>query len=132
MQERRRKPAGCISILLRAVTTDVLARIVDETAQVGLQPGLFAFGPMEEISDMNDIVIKDNLLRPMLSKPQSRAELIDSVARAMIKAQADEREAKTLRLRRTRLEMEARRPVPAPTKSRSAKKARAPASRRVA
>ena len=81
---------------------------------------------------MNKTLNKDNLLRPQKSKAQSKADLTDSTARAIIKVEADERQAKTRRLKQARLEMEAQQPQPAPTKTRAAKKAKAPATRRTA
>ncbi|WP_157015546.1 hypothetical protein [Mesorhizobium xinjiangense] len=75
---------------------------------------------------------KDNLFRPMPTKSQSKAELTDSTARAIIQAEADDREGKTRRLRQARLQMEARQPAPAAVKHRIAKKAKRFASRSAA
>ncbi|MFC6487964.1 hypothetical protein [Nitratireductor sp. GCM10026969] len=79
---------------------------------------------------MTDTITRNNLFRPVPSKAQSKADLTDSTARALIKAEADSRQAKSQRLRQARLEMEARQPKPAPTKARAAKKAKGVASRR--
>lgn len=81
---------------------------------------------------MTDAITKNNLFRPAQSKAQNKAELTDSTARAIIKAEADAREAKSQRLRQARLEMEAQQPEPAPAKSRAAKKAKGTASSRAA
>lgn len=71
---------------------------------------------------MSEAVTRDNLSRPVQPGPQSKFEITNSTARAITKAEADSREAKTRRLRQARLEMEARRPAPAPAKRRAAKK----------
>jgi hypothetical protein len=81
---------------------------------------------------MTDAITKDNLFPPVPAKPQSKAELTNSMARAIISAEADEREAKTQRLRQARLEMEARQAVPAPARARAAKNTKRFASRRAA
>ncbi|WEX11823.1 hypothetical protein [Chelativorans sp. AA-79] len=69
---------------------------------------------------MTETITKDNLFRAVRPGPQSKADLTDSAARAIMKAEADSREAKTRRLRQARLEMEAQRPEPAPAKRRGA------------
>lgn len=81
---------------------------------------------------MSDAITKDNLFRPVLSKAQNKSELTDSTARAIIKMEADDREAKTRRLRQARLEMEARQSQQAPAKGRAGKKSSGSASRRTA
>jgi hypothetical protein len=72
---------------------------------------------------MAEPITKDNLFRTVRSGPQTKADLTDSAARAIMKAEADSREAKTQRLRQARLEMEVQRPEPVPAK-RTAKKAK--------
>lgn len=81
---------------------------------------------------MADTITKDNLFHSVRPRPQSRADITDSTARAIIKAEAESREAKTRRLRRARLEMEANCPEPAPTRGRAGKAARSATSRRAA
>lgn len=66
---------------------------------------------------MAETITKDNLFRTVRPGSQTKADLTDSAARAIMKAEADSREAKTQRLRQARLEMEAQSPVPAPAKS---------------
>ena len=78
---------------------------------------------------MTDTITKENLFRPTPSRAQSKADLTNSTARAIIKAEVDEREAKTNRLRQARLEMEARQPAPAPAKARAPKRAAKKTSR---
>ena len=88
----------------------------------------FAFSPIGR----TEAITKDNLFRPVPTKQQSKAELTDSTARAIIQAAADDREAKTQRLKQARLQMEARRLEPAPVKHGAAQKAKRFASRRAA
>lgn len=57
---------------------------------------------------MNDIINRHNLFRPGKSKADTKADVTDHTARAIVDAEAERREAKTARLRRARLEMEAR------------------------
>jgi hypothetical protein len=56
---------------------------------------------------MSAIITKDNLFRPARSKAETKADITDSAARAIIDAEAEKREAKTERLRKARLKMEA-------------------------
>lgn len=72
---------------------------------------------------MAETITKDNLFRAARPGPQTKADITDSTARAIIKAETDSREAKTRRLRQARLEMEAQRPAPASAK-RTAEKAK--------
>ncbi|WP_309083145.1 hypothetical protein [Chelativorans sp.] len=88
---------------------------------------------------MTQTITKDTLFQPAPTRAQSKADLTNSTARAIIKAETDAREAKTLRLKQARLEMEARRPAPVPAKAAksrapkaAAKKNRRPAGRRAA
>jgi hypothetical protein len=81
---------------------------------------------------MTEAITEDNLFRPMPTKPQNKADLTDSTARAIIQAEANDREAKTRRLRQARLQMEAQRPEPAPVKRVPATKAKSSASHRTA
>jgi copper oxidase (laccase) domain-containing protein len=80
---------------------------------------------------MAETITKDNLFRAARPGPQTKADLMDSAARAIMKAEADSREAKTQRLRQARLEMEAQRSVPVPAKC-TAKKAKKFVSHRAA
>ena len=75
---------------------------------------------------MNGITAENAPLKP---KP-SKAEITDNVARAIIGAEIERRDAKTARLRLTRLEAEARLSViPDPTKKPRRVKPAAPRSR---
>ena len=67
--------------------------------------------------------------KPMRSKAEVKAETTDSMARAIIEAEVDQRAAKTLRLRQVRLEQAAQQP-PVQTKAipRKTSKARIPSS----
>jgi hypothetical protein len=73
---------------------------------------------------MTEAITNNDLFRPLPTKLRSKAELIDCAARAIIQAEADDREAKTQKLRQARLEMEARRAEPAPAKNRAQRKRR--------
>ncbi|WP_137387584.1 hypothetical protein [Rhodoligotrophos defluvii] len=66
-------------------------------------------------------ITKDNLFRLVRPGPQTKAEITNSTARAIIQAEADSREAKTRKLRQARLQMKARQPKPAPAKGRGRK-----------
>jgi hypothetical protein len=61
--------------------------------------------------------------KPMRSKAEVKAETTDSMARAIIEAEIDQRAAKTLRLRQVRLERAAQQP-PVQTKAQSRKTSR--------
>ncbi|MFN4272591.1 MAG: hypothetical protein ACK4F5_07245 [Aliihoeflea sp.] len=56
---------------------------------------------------MSAIITKENLFRPTRSKAETKAQITDNAARAIIDAEVDSREAKTERLRKARLKMEA-------------------------
>jgi len=56
---------------------------------------------------MTAIITKDNLFRPTRSKAETKAQVTDNAARAIIDAEVDSREAKTERLRQARMKMEA-------------------------
>ena len=72
---------------------------------------------------MSDIT-RHNLFRPKPSKAETKADITDHAARAIVDAEAEGREAKTARLRQARLEAEARlADNAAPTKPRRAKAA---------
>lgn len=55
---------------------------------------------------MSDILTEHNLFKPKPSKAETRADITSQVARAIISAEAERREAKTARLRQARLEAE--------------------------
>jgi hypothetical protein len=74
---------------------------------------------------MNSAITKDNLFRPARSKAETKADVTDSTARAIIDAEIESREAKTERLRKARLKMEAEQA--AATEKAPAKKTRAKA-----
>lgn len=52
-------------------------------------------------------VTADNLFKPRPSKPVTKTDITDHAALAIIRQEAEHREAKTNRLRRARLEQEA-------------------------
>ena len=56
------------------------------------------------------IITQGNLFKPKPSKAESKADITNDTARAIIGAEVERREAKTARLRQARLEMEAARP----------------------
>lgn len=56
---------------------------------------------------MTAIITKDNLFRATRSKAETKAQVTDNAARAIIDAEVDSREAKTERLRQARMKMEA-------------------------
>lgn len=60
---------------------------------------------------MTSIVTKETLFRPSRSKAETKAETTNYTARAIIDAEAVQREAKTARLRQARLESEASKPA---------------------
>ncbi|WEX07855.1 hypothetical protein [Chelativorans sp. AA-79] len=73
---------------------------------------------------MSDVITQHNLFRPTRSKAETKADITDNTARAIIDAEAASREAKTARLRKARLEQEERAAaVPAPAKQRRTKTA---------
>jgi len=55
---------------------------------------------------MNDIINRDNLFRAPQSRADTKADLTDQTARAIVEAEVESRKAKTARLRQARLEME--------------------------
>lgn len=63
---------------------------------------------------MSRTITEHNLLRPARSKAETKAEVTDHTARAIIGDEAQRREAKTARLRQARLENEAK-PAAAPS-----------------
>ena len=73
---------------------------------------------------MTSSVTKHTLFKPARPKAETKSEITNSVARAIIDAEAESREAKSLRLKKARLAMEARQPAPAPAKPRAKKAAK--------
>ena len=70
---------------------------------------------------MSSIITEHNLFKPKPSKAETKADVTTHVARAIIGAEAERREAKTARLRQARLEDEATRAtVSSPAKPRRA------------
>jgi len=69
---------------------------------------------------MSDISVVETFIKPKRTSPDSKAETTTRVARQMLDAEANRREAKTARLRAARLAMEAKAasevPEPAPKK----------------
>ncbi|MFC6487042.1 hypothetical protein [Nitratireductor sp. GCM10026969] len=57
---------------------------------------------------MSRSATKDNLFKPKPSKAETKADITDHTARAIIGDEAARREAKTARLRQARLENEAK------------------------
>ena len=58
---------------------------------------------------MGDAVPEGNLVKPRQSKAETKADVTNNAAKAIIGAEVERREAKTLRLRKARLENETRR-----------------------
>ena len=58
---------------------------------------------------MSGTITEHNLFKPRPSKAESKADITNHTARAIIGAEAERREAKTARLREARLEKEATR-----------------------
>ena len=56
---------------------------------------------------MTKVITRDNLFRPARSKAETKAEITDHTARAIIDAETERRETKSARLRQIRLEKEA-------------------------
>ena len=79
---------------------------------------------------MNDITAENAPLKPKPSKAETKADITNNVARAIIGAEIERRDAKTARLRLARLEAEAKLSViPAPAKKPRRAKPAAPRSR---
>ncbi len=57
---------------------------------------------------MKGLVTEQNLFRAKASKAETKADITDHAARAIVGAEVDRREAKTARLRQARLEAEAK------------------------
>ncbi len=77
---------------------------------------------------MTGVTTKDNLFRPTRTRAESKAEVTDRTARAIIDAEVQRREAKTEKLRQARIASEERDP-PEPAPAKKPKRAKAPASR---
>jgi hypothetical protein len=56
---------------------------------------------------MSGMITEHNLFKPKSSKAETRADITNYTARAIVGAEAELREAKTARLRQARLENEA-------------------------
>ena len=63
---------------------------------------------------MRGIVTEHNQARPKPSKAETKADVTDHVARAIIGAEIESREAKTARLRQARLQAETKLAASAP------------------
>lgn len=71
---------------------------------------------------MSTELTEHTLFRPTRSKSETKADITDQTARAIIEADAERRESKTARLRQARLESEANSTdAPAPVKRRARK-----------
>jgi hypothetical protein len=68
---------------------------------------------------MSSVITEQNLFRPAPSRAETKSDITDKTARALIEAEADSRDAKTARLRLARLAMEALQPAIAPAKPRA-------------
>lgn len=55
---------------------------------------------------MGDTVTENNPVKPRQSKAETKADVTNNAAKAIIGAEVERREAKTLRLRKARLEKE--------------------------
>jgi hypothetical protein len=70
---------------------------------------------------MSDLITEFNLFKPKPSRMEARADVTNHAARAIIGAEAEQREAKTAKLRQARLEAEAKLSAkPSPAKQRLA------------
>lgn len=77
---------------------------------------------------MTGTITKDNLFRPSGSKAETKAEITNHTARAIIAAEAELRDAKTARLRQARLASEAVAAPPVLPKRKRGKAAGQPAN----
>jgi hypothetical protein len=76
----------------------------------------------KDTDSMSDLGTELNLFKPKPSRMETRADVTNHAARAIIGAEAEQREAKTARLRQARLEAEAKLAAAAPNaKPRSTK-----------
>jgi len=67
-------------------------------------------------------LINDNLARPLPTKPETKADITDRIAREIIKEEVEYRRSLTARLRAARLKFEAQQAAaPAPAKPRARK-----------
>jgi hypothetical protein len=77
---------------------------------------------------MSGIITERNIFKSRPSKAESKAEVTNHTARAIIGAEAARREAKTARLREARLENEATQAAEPPPKQRHSMARRRPGS----
>ncbi|WP_170971424.1 hypothetical protein [Mesorhizobium sp. GR13] len=87
------------------MTTDVLALIIEAHWRGRVRP---AFLLSDEEADMRKSIKEHELLKPKSSKAETKADITDLAARAIIGAEAERREAKTAKLRQARMEAEAK------------------------
>ncbi len=64
-------------------------------------------------ADMDSTIAAGNVIRPKPSRAETKADITDHAARAIITAEAESREAKTAKLRQARLERQAAQPAAA-------------------
>lgn len=79
---------------------------------------------------MSETATKESIFKPTKSKAETKSEITDRTARAVIDAEANARDAKTERLKAQRLAMEAKRAAeeaanPAPVKKKRATRKKA-------
>jgi hypothetical protein len=67
---------------------------------------------------MSSVITEHDVFRPKPSRAETKSDITNNTARAIIEAEADGREAKTARLRKARFAMEASRPAVTPAKPR--------------
>lgn len=78
---------------------------------------------------MSRSITEHNLFKPKPSKAETKADITDNTARAIIGDEAARREAKTAKLRQARLEHEAKlAALPPPAKTRAGRAAKPPVS----
>lgn len=78
---------------------------------------------------MNQTITEQSIFKPKASKSESKAEITDHAARAIIDDEVARREAKTAKLRQARLELEAKQADEAAAAAKSKTKTPAPARR---
>jgi hypothetical protein len=113
------------------LTTDVLALIIEARWRGRVRPAFFDSGSTNT-NNMSSTTTDHIFSRPLRSKSETKADMTDHHARAIIEAEAALREAKTARLRKARMENEAKPAVTQPAEQRRAKRAaprRAPPSK---
>lgn len=73
---------------------------------------------MKDTDDMRSIITEHKLFKPTPTRPETKADITNHVARTIIGAESERREAKTARLRLARLQAAAKEPSVAASKQR--------------